>query len=132
MSKSTLADNECACGRVCKGHVGLKAHQRSCSFYKAGQRARIIAARGTPITRTPEERDVAIELREWIEWHAEAIVRHEKAVRAEASAREAVEHTGRALLVKREAARAIGLTGDDAATPEAIRAWLRAPVKIDG
>lgn len=127
-----LAENECVCGKVCKSPVGLGAHRRTCEAYKADRRARVDVARGAPITRTPEERDVAIELREWIEWHAEAIVRHEQAVRAEASAREAVEHTGRTLLAKREAAATIGLTGADAATPDAIRAWMRAPVKIDG
>lgn len=127
-----LAPNQCVCGKVRKGRLALAAHRRTCEAYKAHLRAKADAARGAPITRTPEERDVAIELRDWIEWHAEAIVRHDQAVRAEASAREAVEHTGRTLLAKREKAAAIGLAGDDAATTDAIRAWLRAPAKIDG
>ena len=39
---------ECVCGRRCKGRRGLKAHQRSCGFYKSITRGETLVQPGSP------------------------------------------------------------------------------------
>jgi hypothetical protein len=117
---SPAAGVVCACGETFTER-GIARHRKGCAAYRAAARAP-----KAPPTRPQEHRELASELREAIVDNDKAQERLRAAEAAVVSARDYAARTAADLAEWRLKAAAIGLAGDDAATVESVRAWVRA------
>lgn len=121
-----MRPKKCVCGREFRGGAALATHRKHCDVMKAAQKARI-DAKMRASERTVEAREAAHELVEWIGVHATALDDVARAEKALASARSGLAVAEGCLANARETAARHGLTGADAETVIAIRAWIFAP-----
>ena len=117
---------DCPCGKTFT-RVGITRHRKKCPALRRAARAERPKS-----TRTEGQREIASELRVAIEDHAVSQMRLREAEAAVLRAREHAAVTEADLALWRSKAAAVGLAGDDAATPESIRAWLFASPTVAG
>ena len=121
-SKDSIA---CVCGRVFSSGAGFATHKRTCVKFRA-QNADAAATFRAASGRPQEHREIASSLREMIEINAVAQQKRRDAEAELVRASEFATSTSVDLEAARAKAASIGLQGSDAASVEAIRAWLRA------
>lgn len=125
MGTKLPANDLCVCGREFTRR-GIKMHARVCPAWGKAKRAPRPKS-----TRPQEHRELASELREAIDDNDNAQERLRAAEAAVVSARDYAARTAADLAEWRSKAAAIGLAGDDAATVESVRAWVRATPKSE-